>query len=110
MCPQDSVGTFGNRLPHLKPSFAIWKQVCQELGFQLWVNVESFERVLCGTAQDFVPADFKRLAAQLAHAARVGEKIVSWEVPYFYSPMAGERGINLRRAYLASLQAGEREG
>jgi hypothetical protein len=108
MCPQDSIGTFGNRLPHLKQSFGIWQLVCQELGFHLWVNAESFERVLCGTAQDFVTADFKRLAVQLAHASQVGEKIVSWEVPYFYSPLAGERGTALRRAYMKSLAAGER--
>jgi hypothetical protein len=108
MCPQDSVGTFGNRLPHLKPSFEIWKRVCDGIGCKLWVNVESFERVLTGTTQDFVSADFKRLAVQLSSAAQVGEKIVSWEVPYFYSPMAGERGIRLRKAYMESLQAGER--
>jgi hypothetical protein len=109
MCPQDSIGTFGNRLPHLKPSFAIWKQLCDELGMRLWVNVESFERTLVGTPQDFVPADFKRLAVQLAHAGQVSEKIVSWEVPYFYSPLAGDAGIELRKAYLRSLQAGERD-
>lgn len=108
MCPQDSVGTFANRLPHLAPSFAIWKRLCDDLGFHLWVNVESFERVRSGTAQDFVSADFKRLAVQLSHAAQVGEKIVSWEVPYFYSPMAGERGMALRRAYLDSMRRGER--
>ena len=108
MCPQDSIGTFGNRLPHLKPSFAIWKRLCEDLGFHLWVNVESFERVRSGTEQDFVSADFKRLAVQLAHAAEVGEKIVSWEVPYFYSPLAGERGIALRREYLESVKRGER--
>jgi len=109
MCPQDSIGTFGNRLAHYQPGFAIWQQVCQEIGCELWVNVESFERVKIATAQDFVPADFKRLAAQLSNAARVGKKIVSWEVPYFYSPLAGERGIQLRANYLASLAAGERK-
>ena len=108
MCPQDSIGTFGNRLPHYQPAFAIWQQVCTEIGCELWVNVESFERVKIGTAQDFVPADFKRLATQLSNAIKVGKKIVSWEVPYFYSPMAGERGIQLRQDYLASLSAGER--
>jgi hypothetical protein len=110
VCPQDSIGTFSNRLPQLKPSFAIWKRVCNDIGARLWVNVESFERDRIGTSQDFVAADFERLAVQLSHAARVGEKIVSWEVPYFYSPMAGERGITLRRKYLRSLHAGERSG
>lgn len=109
MCPQDSIGTFGNRLPHLKPSFTIWKQVCQELGFHLWVNIESFQRSDVGTSQDFVAADFNRLAVQLSHASQVGEKIVSWEVPYFYSSMAGERGIGLRKAYMDSVAAGERD-
>ncbi len=108
IAPQDSIGTFGNRLPHLQPSFEIWKRVCDELGITLWVNAESFERVRMGTPSDFVPADFKRLAVQLAQAQQVGSKIVSWEVPYFYSPLAGERGIQLRADYLASLQAGQR--
>jgi len=108
MCPQDSIGTFGSRLPHYQPGFAIWQQVCREIGCELWVNVESFERVKIATAQDFVPADFKRLAVQLSQASRVGKKIVSWEVPYFYSPLAGEPGIRLRQQYLASRAAGER--
>jgi hypothetical protein len=109
LCPQDSIGTFGNRLEYLEPSFAIWQQVCQELGCTLWVNVESFERRLAGTAQDFISADFERLAVQLAHAGQVGQKSVSWEVPYFYSPLAGERGIQLKNRYLASLAAGDRD-
>ena len=57
-----------------------------------------------GTIADSV----KRLAAQLSNAAVVGKKIVSWEVPYFYSPLAGEKGIQLRQQYLASLAAGDR--
>jgi hypothetical protein len=105
MCPQDSIGTFGNRLPHLEPSFKIWQQVCKELGFHLWVNIESFERERVGTTLDFGPASFERLAVQLAHASQVGEKIVSWEVPYFYSSLAGERGIALRKAYMEWLAA-----
>lgn len=109
LCPQDSIGTFGNRLQYLEPSFAIWQQVCREVGCTLWVNVESFERRLAGTAQDFVSTDFERLAVQLAHAGRVGQKIVSWEVPYFYSPLAGERGIQLKNRYLVSRGAGERQ-
>jgi hypothetical protein len=109
MCPQDSIGTFGNRLPHLKSSFAIWKQICGELGCHLWVNVESFERERVGTTLDFGPAAFERLAVQLSHASLVGEKIVSWEVPYFYSSLAGERGVALRKAYVESLAAGERD-
>jgi hypothetical protein len=108
MAPQDSIGTFGNRLLHLKPSFEIWSRLCKTLGFALWVNAESFERVDIGTAQDFVSADFRRLAVQLSHASQVAEKIVSWEVPYFYSSLAGERGIRLRREYLSSLERGER--
>ena len=108
MAPQDSIGTFGNRLPHLKTSFDIWSKVCQSLGFTLWVNAESFERVKIGTSQDFVPADFKRLAMQLSIANQVGEKIISWEVPYVYSQLAGEAGLGLRKAYLNSIAKGER--
>jgi len=108
MTPQDSVGTFSNRLPHLKPSFEIWQRVCQATGMHLWVNVESFQRKQIGTTSDFEPADFERLAVQLSNASQVGEKIVGWEVPYFYSSLAGERGIRLRKEYLASIAAGER--
>jgi hypothetical protein len=108
MTPQDSIGTFGNRLENLQPSFAIWKQLSQEIGFHLWANVESFQRYRIGTDCDFLPADFGRLVVQLANANQVAEKIVSWEVPYFYSSLAGEPGIRLRQAYLASLDAGER--
>ncbi len=108
MAPQDSIGTFGNRLPHLKTSFEIWSKVCDKLGFTLWVNAESFQRVKIGTAQDFIPADFTRLAIQLSTANNFAKKIISWEVPYFYSELAGEPGIQLRRAYLDSLAKGER--
>jgi hypothetical protein len=108
MAPQDSIGTFGNRLPHLKTSFEIWSCVCKDLGFTLWVNVESFERVKIGTSQDFVSADFTRLALQLSTANQFADKIISWEVPYFYSELAGERGIQLRQKYIESLKKGER--
>ncbi len=108
MAPQDSIGTFGNRLPHLKTSFEIWSKVCQSLGFTLWVNAESFERVKIGTSQDFVPADFKRLSMQLSIANQFAEKIISWEVPYFYSKLAGEAGLQLRQAYMDSIERGER--
>jgi len=108
MTPQDSVGTFGNRLPHLKPSFNIWQRVCKDCNMKLWVNVESFERQAVNTPNDFIPASFERLRVQLANAAAVGEKIVSWEVPYFYSSLAGKRGEKLRADYLASIAAGER--
>jgi len=101
VAPQDSIGTFGNRLPDLAASFAIWRRVCDELGITLWVNVESFERAKIGTANDFVPADFRRLRVQLANAQQVGQKIISWEVPYFYSSLAGERGLQLRADYMA---------
>jgi hypothetical protein len=105
IAPQDSIGTFGNRLPYLGRSFEIWRQVCDELGITLWVNVESFERAHINTAGDFVPADIRRLRVQLANAGQVGSKIISWEVPYFYSPLAGERGTKLHADYLAYLKA-----
>jgi hypothetical protein len=108
LCPQDSIGVFGNRLADLEQSFAVWRKVSEAVGAELWVNVESFERVRVGTSQDFEAADFQRLAAQLSYAGKAGRKIVSWEVPYFYSPLAGTRGEALRCAYLESLEAGER--
>jgi hypothetical protein len=110
LCPQDSIGVFGNRLDDLPASFEVWRGVCSDLHVELWVNVESFERFRAGTTQDFEAAEFSRLSVQLANAGRFGRKIVSWEVPYFYSPLAGLRGENLRREYLRSLADGERAG
>jgi hypothetical protein len=57
-------------LPYYKPGFSIWEQVCHEIGCELWVNVENFERVKLATPQDFIPADFKRLATQLSNAVK----------------------------------------
>lgn len=108
VAPQDSIGTFGNRLPHLRRSFEIWRDVCNGLGITLWVNVESFERVRIGTAQDFVAADIQRLRVQLAAASQFGSKIISWEAPYFYASLAGERGLQLRADYLAAVRAARR--
>lgn len=106
IAPQDSIGTFGNNLPGLEPSFEIWKELSQETGFTLWVNVESFERTTVGTPNDFEPADFERLLIQLRNAEKFGEKTISWEVPYFYSSKAGEKGEELRRKYSEHLRTG----
>ncbi len=103
LAPQDSVGTFRNRLPYLEPAFKIWKQISQEFGYKLWVNSESFERSTIGTVNDFIPADIKRLRVQLVNADKFGEKIISWEVPYFFSSAAGSRGDKLRSDYLSCL-------
>ena len=100
VAPQDLIGTFGNHLPGLEPSFAIWKSVCKESGFMLWVNVETFERTGIGSAHDIAPAEYRRLAVQLDNAARFGEKAIAWELPYLFSPLAGERGPALRDSYL----------
>ena len=100
LAPQDSIGTFGNTLANYRPAFQIWREVCRTLGITLWVNAESFERVRIGTAGDFDPAPIERLRAQLSLAAEFGEKIVSWEVPHFYSASAGAAGLALRDAYL----------
>jgi hypothetical protein len=108
MAPQDSIGAFGNRLPHLETSLQLWSTVCETLGFVFWVNVESFERIKIGTANDFRPADFSRLAAQLSIADQFADKIISWEVPYFYSKFSGTAGELLRSSYLTSLKKGER--
>lgn len=105
MAPQDSIGTFGNTLRDYRPAFTIWRDVCRTLGIELWVNSESFERVRIGTASDFEPASIERLNAQLILAAEFGAKIVSWEVPHFYSASAGPAGLRLRSDYLKRLEA-----
>jgi hypothetical protein len=108
IAPQDAIGSGGNRLAHLELSFNIWKRVCIELGIKLWVNVESFERLTIGTANDFAPASFERLSIQLESANKFGEKIITWEAPYMFSALAGKRGEALRKAYWDSIERGER--
>jgi hypothetical protein len=103
IAPQDSVGTFSNRLPNYESSFAIWKEVCSRLGARLWVNVESFARVDVNTDQDFAPAPPARLDAQISLATRFGEKLVSWELPYFMGREGP--GRDLRSWYLGRLSA-----
>ncbi len=100
LAPQDSIGTFGNTLSNYRPAFTIWREVCEALDVALWVNAESFERARIGTACDFEPASIERLSAQLALAADFASKIVSWEVPHFYSESAGAAGLRLRAEYL----------
>lgn len=105
LAPQDSIGTFGNTLANYRPAFQIWRDVCRTLGITLWVNAESFERVRIGTTSDFDPTPIERLTAQLSLAAEFGEKIVSWEVPHFYSASAGQGGLALRDDYLRRILA-----
>lgn len=103
VAPQDSIGTFANQLPHLQSSFKIWQTVCAAVGAHLWVNVEVFESSELGSLNAFAPAPFSRVQHQLAHAGDVGEKVIAWELPYFFSSFSGARGPVLRDAYLASL-------
>jgi hypothetical protein len=110
MTPQDSVGTNSNRLPHYEAAFSIWKEVCASIGSRLWVNVESFRRTAINTEQDFAPAQPERLDAQISMAAKYGEKIVSWELPYFMAAQGpGKELRDWYEARQASLPGGARK-
>lgn len=52
-------------------------------GVRIWSNVESFDRDM---PIKFPPADWRRLRFKLEAAARVAEKIVTFEFPHFMSP------------------------
>ena len=58
-----------------------------ELGMRhnitIWSNVESFDR---DTPIKFPPADWRNLRLKLDEAAKVAEKIITFEFPHFMSP------------------------
>jgi hypothetical protein len=59
------------------------KQVLDELGIQLWNNVESFARDM---PIKFPPIDFRELQEKLAIAARYAQKCITFEFSHFMSP------------------------
>jgi hypothetical protein len=59
------------------------KQVMDELGIQLWNNVESFARDM---PIKFPPIDFRELREKLAIAARYAQKCITFEFSHFMSP------------------------
>jgi hypothetical protein len=109
LAPQDSIGTMGNRLPDLRPSFELWQRIAKTLGARLWANVELFERAGCGITGHSVPVEFRRVAAQIRAVEPLVEKIICWEAPYYLSDASGERGTRLRRDYLEAAGKGNQD-
>lgn len=105
LAPQDSIGTFNN-LSFLDRGLGIWKTVCANLGFEFWVNCESFSiRAYAIPVVDIQPAGFKRFALQLDTAQRLGaKKLITWEAAHFMDPAGSEAARRLRREYLEHRQ------
>ena len=59
------------------------KEVMDELGIQLWSNVETFSRDM---PLKFPPIDFRELREKLAIAARYTTKCITFEFSHFMSP------------------------
>lgn len=69
---------------HELPEFhAGIKSLTKKHGVTLWANVESFDRDM---PIKFPPADWRYLDLKLREAAKVAEKIVTFEFPHFMSP------------------------
>ena len=84
MAPQDSIGTCGTYLEHQAETYPVWSEVCKELGIEFWSNIEVFQRTGGLADEDHsVPADPKRVIAQMNNAAPYSEKLICWEAPYY---------------------------
>ena len=97
MAPQDSIGCCGNTLDHQADTFKVWREVCDAKNIRFWSNVEIFQCVDCSKVNSSIPADPRRVAHQMANAAKVAEKLISWEMVYFTDDSAGPRAAALRR-------------
>jgi hypothetical protein len=69
---------------HELPEFhAGIKRLTDKHKIELWANVESFDRDM---PIKFPPADWRYLNLKLKEAAKVAEKIITFEFPHFLSP------------------------
>ena len=96
MAPQDSIGCCGNTLEHQEDTFRVWREICDGKGIRFWSNVELFEDLDCSQINSAVPADPRRVAYQMSNAAKVAEKLISWEMLFFTDDSAGPRAAALR--------------
>ena len=96
MAPQDSIGCCGTTLDHQVEMFKVWRRICDDRKIRFWSNVELFECRDCSQINSAVPADPRRVAHQMANAAAVAEKLISWEMVYFTDDSAGPRAKVLR--------------
>ncbi|MBQ9502494.1 MAG: DUF4434 domain-containing protein [Lentisphaeria bacterium] len=96
MAPQDSIGCCGNTLEHQEIMFQVWRRICDGKDIRFWSNVELFEDVDCSKVDSLIPADPRRIAHQICNAAKVAEKLISWEMLYLTDDSCGGRGAALR--------------
>ena len=100
LAAQDSIGTMSNQLPFLENSFKIWQDVAGKINAKMWTNVELFERCGAGTENDSVAADFERVQKQIAVESAFAEKLICWEMQYYFRDHAGQKAKQLRESYL----------
>lgn len=97
MAPQDSIGCCGNNLEYQPTMFKVWRQICDSKNIRFWSNVELFEDIDCSRVDAAIPADPRRIAHQITNAAKVAEKLISWEMLFFTDEESnGERAVALR--------------
>lgn len=73
------------------------RELGDRYGVTIWSNVETFDRDM---PIKFPPADWRYLRFKIEAAARVVDKIVSFELPHFCSPNSSwESGRNLWNRY-----------
>ena len=102
MAPQDSIGCCGTTLEYQETMFKVWRKICDNKNIRFWSNVELFEARDCSQIDTSICADTRRVAHQMSNAAKVAEKLISWEM-LSYTDIArhGERA----KAMLEFLQS-----
>ena len=98
MAPQDSIGCTGTTLEHQETMFKVWRKICDDKNIRFWSNVELFEARDCSQIDTSICADTRRVAHQMSNAAKVAEKLISWEM-LSYTDVArhGERAEALKK-------------
>jgi len=105
MAPQDSIGCCGNTLEYQQIMFQVWKQICEPRNIRFWSNVELFENIKLPGIDHAKPADPRRIAHQMANAAAVAEKLISWEMLYYTDDSSGPGAAKLREFFRQSYEA-----
>ena len=71
MCPQDSIGVFGNRLTDLPAAFDVWREVCRHIAIDEAVGRLTFDpRALGLTFHLTMPREALPTVAEMLAFAR----------------------------------------
>lgn len=105
LCPQDSIGAGGNKLPYL----GVWtmnyrKAVDTKPGLRFWSNCEDFDK----KSDDLTTsASLNRFAKQMQIVSKYCEHIITFAYCHYYSPYNTVTGFN--NAYKLYLETGKVE-